>query len=68
MIKIKFSSKLYTLKAIQDSVNDFSDLADFQVKEKEDFYELKMENIDPDVKDAIKDEFCNYVLYKMKAN
>ncbi|MBU1255299.1 HxsD-like protein, partial [Patescibacteria group bacterium] len=41
-------------------------LADFSLKTTPDYITVSIKNIDKDLNDILKDEFCNYVLYLMK--
>lgn len=63
---IKFHKKLYKKKAIEAAIQDYEKLADFILKERSGYYELRIKKIDEDVKDIIKDEFSNYVLSLMR--
>lgn len=63
---IKFNQEVYSLKAIKNSVSQFKELAVFVVKKTDKYFEVNVTKIDKDVKDEIKNEFCNYVLYQMK--
>ena len=65
---INFSGKLYNLKAIQSSIEAYSELGVFSVKKDKKNIKVEINNIDKDVKDIIKDEFCNYVLNEVKRN
>lgn len=63
---IRFDKKLYSLKAVKSAIKKYRNLADFGLKQKKNRIEVNLENIDKDVNNVIKDEFCNYVLYSMK--
>jgi len=64
---IKFSKGVYGQKAIKLAIKEYRNLADFNLRQKKDCTEVEIKNIDKDVKDIIKDEFCNYVLFLMKS-
>lgn len=64
---IRFNKKLYKLKAIKSAIKTYRQLADFSLKAKGKYFEVSIENIDPEVKPVIRDEFCNYVLFLMKS-
>jgi len=64
---IKFSVRIYKLSVVKSAIKAYRGLADFSIKEKKDYFEVGLENIDKEVKDIIQDEFCNYVLALMKA-
>ncbi len=66
MVIIKFDRKIYKLKAIKLAIKEYKELADFNLKQKGKYFEVELKNIDPDVEEVIKDEFCNYVLSLMK--
>jgi len=59
---IKFNKKIYTLKAVKKAVEEFKNLANFTIKELDGYFEVKIDKIDQEVKDVIKDEFANYAL------
>lgn len=65
MTPINFSRKIYSRQAIEKAMEDFQNLARFYLEEKEDYYVVSMKDIDPEVQDSIRDEFCNYVIYIM---
>lgn len=67
MVSINFNKKLYKLSAIRSTIKAYKNLASFDLKESKKDYRLTLKNIDKDVEPIIKDEFCNYVLYLMKA-
>lgn len=60
--EIRFNTKIYKKQAIQEAIFAYSNLAKFKVKENKDYIKVKIENIDPDAKDIIVDEFANYAL------
>ncbi|MBD3359211.1 MAG: hypothetical protein GF365_00675 [Candidatus Buchananbacteria bacterium] len=59
---IKFNKKIYRPEAIKQAINDFKNLANFKLKENSDYIEIKINKIDQDYKDILKDEFANYAL------
>ena len=63
---ILFNGKFYSLGAIKRTTKAYKDLAVFKIKEKKNNFEVNINRIDKDVKDIIKDEFCNYVLAETK--
>jgi hypothetical protein len=63
---VKFDKKLYSLKAVKSAAKKYRHLADFGLKQRKNRLEVSLKNIDQDVAEVIKDEFCNYVLYSMK--
>jgi hypothetical protein len=65
-ITIKLNKKFYCETAIEKGISAYSELAEFETKATDDFIEITLKNIDPETKNAIKDEFCNYVLSEMK--
>ncbi|MFC1598922.1 HxsD-like protein [Patescibacteria group bacterium] len=62
MENIIFNQQIYSLAAVNKAVIEFKDLAKFTVQEKDKNINVKIEQIDADVKEVIKDEFANYVL------
>ena len=67
-ILINFDKKLYKLKAIKLAINEYQNLANFNLSQKANYFQVELKNIDKEVKKIIKDEFCNYVLFKSKEN
>ena len=63
---VKLNKKLYKLKAIKSAIKTYRQLADFNLKTKGKYFEVSIKNIDKDVENIIKDEFCNYILFLIK--
>ena len=63
---IDFDKKFYVLKAIENAAKAYKDLADFKVKTDKNKIIVEANNIDKDIKNVFKDEFCNYVLSETK--
>lgn len=63
-MKIKLTKKIYSKKGVENTINAYNNLAQIKLIEDDDFYFITMENIDDEVKDVIKDEFCNYLLFE----
>ncbi len=59
---IKFSKKIYSLEAVNQAINEFKNLADFALRESDLFFYVKIDNIDKQYADILKDEFSNFVL------
>jgi len=66
IVVINFNKKFYNLKSIQKAIKAFHGLADFKISQNKKTITVNLENINPEAKSAIKDEFCNYVLGLMK--
>jgi hypothetical protein len=66
VIAINFNKTIYKAKAINSAIKDYKGLADFELKQDKKYYRLILKNIDKEVEQIIKDEFCNYVLYLIK--
>lgn len=63
---IVFNKQFYHLQAIKKAIEVYKELAVFNIKEKDNNIEVDIDEVDKDVKDVIKDEFCNYVLAETK--
>lgn len=63
---IKFNKKIYKLNTIKSAIKDYQELADFKMSQTKEYIKVELKNIDREVKDIIKDEFCNYVLSKSR--
>lgn len=59
---LKFNTKIYKKKAIQEAISAYSSLAKFKVEDVKDYINIHMKDIDSSVKDVIADEFANYAL------
>lgn len=59
---IKFSKRFYNSKAIKKSIQAYQGLANFSIEIDKDGIKVKITDIDKDVRNILKDEFCNYVL------
>jgi len=65
---ISFSKKLYKIKAIKLAIKEYQNLANFSLEQKGNYIQVELKDIDKEVEQIIKDEFCNYVLFKSKEN
>lgn len=63
---LDFKKNFYNLKAIKRTVRAYRGLANFRIEEDKNKIKVRIRNINKDVKKIIGDEFCNYVLAKMK--
>ena len=63
---ISFDKRFYSLKAVKNSIKAYQGLAVFKIKKGTNKINLKVGNIDKDIKNIFKDEFCNYVLSEIK--
>lgn len=63
---INLNKKIYNKKAIHSSIKAFENLASFNMREKGNYFIVKMDNMDKEVEKRLKDEFCNFVLAENK--
>jgi len=63
---INFNKNIYPLKAIKKTSTLYKKLATFKITERGKYFATKLTNIEKDIKDSIKDEFCNHVLSQIK--
>lgn len=63
---IKLNKKLYKHYIIKKTIKLFGDAGDFSLQKSDDYFLVKIKNINPQVKNIIKDEFCNYLIYLTK--
>lgn len=66
MISVKFNKKLYKSGAIKSAAKLYKGVADFAFLENDNYVKLTFKHVDKEIKDIIKDEFCNYVLFLMQ--
>jgi hypothetical protein len=59
---VKFNKKIYNNEAIKQAIDEFENLADFDMKNTNNYFEVKIDKVDNEVKDILLDEFANYVL------
>jgi len=62
---IKFNKKIYSLEAIKKAIEEFKNLAEFQIKDSDNYIEVEIDKIDSEYKGILKDEFNNFVLGMM---
>lgn len=63
---ISFNRNFYNLESIKKAIRAYKGLADFDVSRDKKNIKVKLRNINPESKDVIEEEFCNYVLGLMK--
>jgi pimeloyl-CoA synthetase len=59
---IRFNTRFYKERAIRKAILAYTHLAKFRVKGYKDYIEVKVENIDKEIKNIFANEFNNYVL------
>jgi len=62
MEKLKLNKEIYKETAIKQAIEDFSELAEFEIKKDSKFFIVNLNNVKPEYKVSLKDEFANYVL------
>ena len=67
-MKLYFNKNFYNSEGIKSSISAFEDekLAEFEMVEKDEEFEVKIKNIKDEVKDILEDEFYNYVLVESR--
>ncbi len=63
---INFNRNFYNLKSIEKAIHDYKGLADFDIEVGKKNIKVDLKNIDPESRNVIKEEFCNYVLGLIK--
>jgi hypothetical protein len=63
---IKFNKNLYNLAALKKAVKDYNEFAKFVIENSEDYFIVRINEVNQEVEAVFQDEFCNYVLGKMK--
>ena len=63
---LTFNKIFYNLGAVKKTIKAYEELADFRIEESKKTIKVVAKNIDKEVKEAIEDEFYNYVLAEMK--
>ncbi|MDD5005954.1 MAG: HxsD-like protein [Candidatus Omnitrophica bacterium] len=62
MPKVRFNTKIYKKKAIQNAVSAYSNLARFSLKQTNSYIEVKIDKVSSGFNNIIIGEFSNYVL------
>jgi hypothetical protein len=62
---MQFNKDIYKHKAIESTMRAFGKIASFGFSENERYYIVKIEKSHSEIRDVLKDEFCNYVLSVM---
>lgn len=65
---IKFNKDLYDQSVLKKTAKLYKDLANFEFGKVGCYITVTLKNIDDEVVDIIKDEYCNYVLSFMGKN
>jgi len=65
---ISFNKNLYNLKAVKSAIKEYQNLADFNLRQKGNYIQVELKNTDKEVRQIIRDEFCNYVIFLMKSD
>ena len=65
-IIINFNKNFYNLGAIKNAIEAYNKLADFRIERNQRCIKVEIKCIDKEVKNLIRDVFCNYVLFEMK--
>ena len=62
MLNLKFNTKIYKMKAIQEAILAYSDRAKFSLSNDKRYIQVRINRVDSEIKAIIGDEFANYVL------
>jgi len=66
-IEINFHKSLYPPKAIKNAIEVYKEVAKFSLKKEKRYIKVSISDVDRDLRSFIKDEFCNYVLFLIRA-
>lgn len=64
--KICFNKKIYTQKAIKNTIDAFHHAAHFRVSSDKKYHIVSVDKIDADIKDVLTDEFCDFAMVELK--
>ena len=67
-MEIRFNKKLYPVAAIKNAIEAYNSLAEFVLSDVEDYFVVRINNIETEIEPVLKDEFCNYVLAQVKGS
>lgn len=62
MPELRFNTKIYKKKAIEEAISTYSHLARFKVRSNRSYINVRMDKVAPEFKNILADEFGNYVL------
>lgn len=62
MLSLKLNKSLYHLAAIKKAIKAYAHLADISLVKLKNYYLVKFNSVDTQIKVVLKDEFCNYML------
>lgn len=63
---IRFNKKIYSQEAIKKAIKDYAHLANFTLNQNKNYFLVKIDKIEPELKSKFSDEFSNYILGLMK--
>ena len=62
MPELKFNAKIYKKEAIKKAISVYSSWAKFHCANSKEYIKVRIDSMDPSVKNILADEFSNYVL------
>lgn len=63
-MEIKINKNIYNKESVKKTIQAYTSLAKIDFSEEANFFIIKMDNVNEEVKDIIQDEFCNYLLFE----
>jgi hypothetical protein len=62
LINLNLNKKIYSKQAVLHAIADFQAIAKFSLQDKPKYWQVKIDLINQQFKNIIKEEFANYVL------
>ena len=63
-MEIKINKNIYKKESLKKTIQVYESLAKIDFLEESNFFIVKIDDINEEVKDIIQDEFCNYLLFE----
>jgi len=63
-MEIKIDKKIYSRESLKKTIQAYASLAKIDFSEEANFFIVKIDNPNEEIKDVIQDEFCNYLLFE----
>jgi len=63
-MEIKANKKIYNKKGVEKTIEAYEHLGRIGLSEDKNYFIIRIENVNEEIKKVFKDEFCNYLLFE----
>ncbi|MFA7141763.1 MAG: HxsD-like protein [Candidatus Paceibacterota bacterium] len=63
-MEIRANKKIYKRKGIKKTIEAYNHLGKIDLSENKNYFIVSAKNIDKEIEEIFKDEFCNYLLFE----